>query len=100
MQSAAAHAGAALTHTREMLRSGLYPMPPTQSPSLRLRIWYTRFGTKPAGTSDMLARSSLRCATLAPSSTSTLCLRSLASFTKTFIDIEGAHNMRLLNNAA
>jgi hypothetical protein len=50
-------------------------MPPTQSASLRSRSWYTRFGTKPAGTSDMLARSSLRCATLAPSSTSTLCLR-------------------------
>ena len=65
-------------------------MPPTQSPSLRLRVWYTRFGTKPAGTSDMLARSSLRCATLAPSSTSTLCLRSLTSFTKTFIDFKGA----------
>jgi hypothetical protein len=73
-----------------MLRSGLYPMLPTQSPSLRLRDWYTRFGTKPAGTSDMLARRSLRCATLAPSSTSTLCLRSLASFTKTFIDLKGA----------
>jgi hypothetical protein len=38
----------------------------------------------------MLARRSLRCATLAPSSTSTLCLRSLASFTKTFIDMKGA----------
>ena len=71
-----------------MLRSGLYPMLPTQSLSLRLRVWYTRFGTKPAGTSDMLARSSLRCATLAPSSTSTLCLRNLASLTKTFIDLE------------
>ena len=75
-------------------------MLPTQSASLRLRAWYTRFGTKPAGTSDMLARSSLRCATLAPSSTSTLCLRSLASFTKTFMDSKGAQNLRLLNNAA
>jgi hypothetical protein len=61
-------------------------MPPTHSASLRLRVWYTRFGTKPAGTSDMFARRSLRCATLAPSSKSKLCLRrSFVSSMESFI---------------
>ncbi len=56
--------------------------------SLRVLFWYTIFGSKPAGTSNIFARSCLKSATLALLSTSTTCLRSFESITLTFIGFD------------